>query len=163
MKGKKIVALLAMAMMVGTSLAACQTDTSSNVQTSLPQTTNQVTLYENAKPTQSAISEGKFGALEQAVTTAIQNADQPHPQWVSSVVNEEWLEPYFENGKVLKVSFADTRSVTIDSLPKTFNEVLVIQQENWVIFSKDGQYQSGALVISSEDANRIFEQLDNGV
>ncbi len=163
MNRKKIAGFLAVMLVAGVSLAGCQSVTdspgSSVVASGLA---NRVILYQNAQPKELPIrNQEQFDALEQTVTQAIESAgDSGAPGWVSSVVTEEWLEESLEGGGVVKITFAATRDFTIGSEHRTCEELLVIQQGNLVVFGRDGQYQSGPLVVSSEQIEKIFENIN---
>lgn len=165
MKHKKIFAILTAALFAVVSLAACQSEPSSvsegstGTSATAVASLNQLILYQNAQPRPLPLSgQAQFDTFVETVTQAIQSAGDTTPHWISSVVTEEWLEPYFENGEVLKITFANPRDFSIGSEHRTCDELLVIEQSNWVVFGKGGQYQSGPLALQSETIQEILTQ-----
>lgn len=72
------------------------------------------------------------------------------------MVNEDFLEGYLWN-----ITFGETHDFTIGSEHRVCDAVLLNAQNQEVIFVRDGQYQSGPLLIPAEDMQRIFQQAKN--
>lgn len=157
---RKMLALLTGVAAAGLALTACQGGADTPGSSVVASALGRVTFYQDAQPKELPFGDqAQFDALVETVTQAVEGVGETAPQWVSSVVTPEWIEEALESGEVVKITFQEAREFTIGSEHRSCDELLLIRQGDKVVFGRNGQYQSGPLVVSAQDMKDIFDQV----
>ena len=165
---KKIIAAFAAVLVTGSLLAGCgggsderQTNEASQVWGLPTVSGDKAEFYQNGgQATKLSLNQNEMSSLEKRVRDTL--AGMERPLWVSLAVTPEQMADYYKQGKGLQISFSSIRRFTVGGEKgevKECDQLLILEDRGLLFFGKNGEYLSGPLSISHEEAQRILGDL----
>ncbi len=162
---KKIIATFVAVLIAGLLLAGCggerQTDETSQVWELPKISSGKAVFYQNGgQATKLSLNQNEMSSLEKRVRDTL--ASMERPLWVSLAVTPEQMSDYYKQGRGLEISFSSIRRFSVggeNGEVKECDQLFILEDRGLLFFGKNGEYLSGPLSISHEEAQRILGDL----